>query len=340
MRLPTFIVLLSLALTATFYVLRTVILPNLSLRIAHEQRVVLGQSEPPYQYRVTKPLLAHALQVALAPLIPAGEVRHIASYTILLFFTFYGVFLALYSWLSRLGFTSPQALMGCLVLQVVMPLTVTGYYMEGDFINLLAFALGLLFIVNQRPVWLVALIGLAAFNREQIIFLLAFYWAFELSVPQPNLRRLVGTTLAAALVYAAVFFGLRFFVAVSENQYTLGLHLTNNQDNALATLLLWLVNVVGWAALAGWQVRHSGRFWQWAYALLGVGTVCVEWQLVGDRQISAGFPHSHPTGVANAHRPPADHARTGYPVSQARQPASTGRADQPSAVWVRVESAR
>lgn len=167
---PLLILIITLAFISTWYVYNTVIAPNVDARIQFAANILAGRSKPPYQYRVLKPLVASALQILISPLIHSAHTQHIVSYSAIVLASFLSIFYLFYSFLRNF-FTVKTAIIGILLLQVVIPLSVTGYFMIGDFITLLFYLIGFNLIWRRKDIYLPLVIGLATLNREQMIFL-------------------------------------------------------------------------------------------------------------------------------------------------------------------------
>jgi Gpi18-like mannosyltransferase len=250
-----------LALISTWYVSRTVIIPHVDGRIEHADKVLSGQQSPPYQYRVLKPILGTAFESAISPLIGDRRLQHIISYGLLSFMTFLGIFLAFYSHLQR-DFSGTTPLIGVLALQVVIPLSTTGYYMEGDFINLLFYILGLSLIQREKDGYLPALVGLGTLNREQFVFILIWYFAWLIGQRKLTLRSIL-LALASLLVWFAVYAGIRAHFGFKPSQYTVALHLASNLNLGIlftSILPLWISNVAGFVVLSIFAFRRSNTF--------------------------------------------------------------------------------
>ncbi len=271
---PLHIVLLILALIAAWYLCLTVILPNIDARIEYEKRVLAGQQEPPYQYRVLQPLAGRMLQSAAFVLLGDERLAHIFASAFLSFLTFLGIFTAFHAYL-RTDFSAGTALIGTLLLMAVIPLSVSGYYMEGDYINLLFYILGLMLIRRQKDAWLPALMGVGALNREQIVFLLVWYLAFLAGQRRLTARRMVWAAAGAAF-WLAVFLGLRMYFGFKPSQYTYALHVAHNTDlTSLFTLILplWFANVAGFVVMSVMAFRKSNLFYQLSLISLAAYTV-------------------------------------------------------------------
>lgn len=258
---PALIILVMLALISTWYVSRTVIIPHVDGRIEHVAGVFSGQQSPPYQYRVLKPILGRAFDAAISPLIGDRRWQHIISYGLLSFMTFLGIFLAFYSYLQRY-FSGSTALIGVLALQVVIPLSTTGYYMEGDFINLLFYILGLSLIRQEKDAYLPVLVGLGTLNREQFVFILIWYFAYFIGQKRLTLRRVLLASVSL-LVWFAVYIGIRMYFGFKPSQYTVALHIASNSNMGIlftSILPLWISNVAGFVVLSIFAFKKSNVF--------------------------------------------------------------------------------
>lgn len=265
----TLILLTTLALISTSYVSRTVILPHVAMRLDHVAKIFSNQQTPPYQYRIFKPLVGSFLETALFPIIPDRIWRHVLAYELLSFITFLGIFFAFYTYL-RMNFSISASLMGVLTLQAVIPLATTGYFMEGDFITLLFYLLGLLLIRQEKDGWLPVLLGVGALNREQIVFLLAWYLFYHIGRQTLTLRR-IWLALMSFLIWLAVFAGVRWYFGLKPSPYSPALHLASNTNlNRLVTsiLPLWISNVAGFVILSALAYRKSDAFHRLAFLSL------------------------------------------------------------------------
>lgn len=269
----TLIFLVTLALISTWYVSRTVILPHVETRLEHVEKIFSNQQTPPYQYRILKPLLGRFLETIISPLIGDRIWQHVLSYGLLSLITFLGIFFSFHAYL-KMNFSGVTPLMGVLALQAVIPLTVSGYYMEGDFINLLLYILGLLLIRQEKDGWLPVLMGIGTLNREQIVFLLVWYLLYHLGRRTLTKRRL-WLTFATFLVWLMVFAGVRWYFGLRPSPYSPALHLAANTNlNILFTsiLPLWISNVAGFVILSVFAYRRSDAFHRLAFPSLLIYT--------------------------------------------------------------------
>jgi hypothetical protein len=266
---PVRLVLLILALIATWYVCRSVILPNVESRIKHENKILAGQQEPPYQYRVFKPLVGRLLETMFFFLFRDENRAHVMAYGFLSLLTFLGIFMFFHAYLAK-EFSASTALIGTLLLMVVFPLSVTGYYMEGDFINLLFYILGLLLIRQGRDAYLPLLIGVGTFNREQMVFLLVWYLAYLAAQRRLTWRHNLWALVGGA-AWLIVFLGVRMYFGFKPSQYTVALHVAHNTSLAnlwTQILPLWLSNVAGFVVMSAMAFSKSNLFYRLSFISL------------------------------------------------------------------------
>lgn len=269
-RPPVFILILILTLISTLYMNVVVVQPNVDVRIQHEDKILAGQMEAPYQYRVLQPLLSKALQALLS--FPSRTLQHIVAYTLLDYVTFAGIFYTFHALLKRSTLTDTSALLGLALLQVVIPLSITGYDVNGDFITLFFYLLGLNLVFNGREDYLPLVIGIATLNREQIIFLLAFYLAYRLGHPVGLNRRALRVTILSLIAFIAAYLAMRYIFGFKVSPATPQLHIANNTDpqRLLYIVLLWSAQVAGFVALCALAFKRSIRYFKLAFPSLGV----------------------------------------------------------------------
>lgn len=268
-QMPLIAILLTLASISAWFVCKNVILPNIDRRMEHESKILSGQMEPPYQYRLLEPLLGAAGRAAVSLFTENERAQHVVSYALISFAAFLGVFVSFYFYL-RLDFSENASLMGTLLLQAVIPLSVTGMYMEGDFINLLFYILALILIRRGKDRWLPVLFVLGALNREQFVFMALWYILYLIA----KRKAAISTALLAAaclLAWGAAFLGTRLVFGFAPTQYTIALHVARNTDAVnlfLAVIPLWAAEVAGFAFLCVLAFRSSNWFYRLSFLSL------------------------------------------------------------------------
>lgn len=269
-RPPIFILILILTLISTLYMNVVVVRPNVDLRIEHEEKILSGQMEAPYQYRVLQPLLSKGMQ-SLLPF-PSRSLQHILAYTLLDYFIFAGIFYTFFVLLKRCSLPETSALLGLALMQVVIPLSITGYDVNGDFITLLFYLLGLNLIFNEKQAYLPLVIGIAALNRDQIIFLLVFFMAYRLGHPEGLNKRALRVIFISIVTFLLSYLAVRFYFGFKVSPATTQLHIANNTDpqRLLYIVLLWISQVMGFVVLCMLAFKRSIRYFKLAFISLGL----------------------------------------------------------------------
>jgi hypothetical protein len=277
------IVITILTLISTWYVYLNVIQLNPDMRINLTKQILSGEAEPPYQYRIFKPLAAKIIETALTPLLYDNKyvskpvlVGHVVSYGLLSLAAFFGIYTLLYLFLRTLFSRSSTALMGILLFQAVVPLSIQhGFYMEGDFITVFFYLLGLILMLSRKDAYLPLVIGIATFNREQTIFLVVLYVIYLAS--QKRLLEKGSLIIVAACVAAflIVFLGVRAYFGFRESRYTTGWIVSQNTSIEQLNYIipLWLAEVFGLAVLCLMAFRKSNTFFKVSFLSLGLYTL-------------------------------------------------------------------
>jgi hypothetical protein len=269
-RWAALVLLGTLTLSSTWYVFKHVIQTRVEARREFVARVLEGNAEAPYQYRVLYPILGHALESAL----PTGmgvEWRHAAAWGSLVLACFAGIYGLFHAWLRTL-FTPTAALLGTMMLALPIPLAVTGYFVEGDFLELLAYALGLWLMATGRDAWLPLVIGFGATNREQTVYLIVFYVAHLAAGRSLTDRRKQWVLAASGIAFLAGSLGVRIYYGPRPNAYGIAFDLGHNTSPRTlreAVLPLWAGAVLGTALLAAFSWRRTTRFFRLAFLALG-----------------------------------------------------------------------
>jgi hypothetical protein len=261
----------TLAWLLCWFVIKRAISPSVAQRLSFVEQVLRGEMEPPYQFR----LLEHGAAALFTPLARAlastPAQQHVLAYGASLFFCLLGVQLLLGRYLSA-WFTRPTALLGQALFTALVPLSVTGFFVEGDFFTLLFYLGGLVLYRAGRDAWLPLLVAVGALNREQSVFLLVLYAAALLAEGRWREPRRLVILAASFASFAAVYLGLRAAFGFPQSRYTWALHIANNTDPGRLlghVLPLWLAEVLGLVALAALALPRASRSLRLAFACLG-----------------------------------------------------------------------
>lgn len=262
---PILIILLVMALTSTCYVLNMVIFPYTASRIELVEDILSRQAEPPYQYRILQPAMGKVMENGISLLTGGGD-AHIGASALLAFITFLAIFFAFHSYLQT-DFSERTSFTGAILLQVVIPLSVTGFYVEGDFLNLLFYILGLILIKRGKDRYLPILVALGTLNREQFVFIVVWYFLHLAAEKKLTTQKLILILLCATAWFAA-YIGVRMYFGFKPSQFTTALHIANNTANLLRIIPLWTAEVAGFAALCLLAFRKSNLFYKLSFLSL------------------------------------------------------------------------
>lgn len=272
-RSVSIILIVMLTLISTWFVVTHVIVPYADIRIEFANAILRGEIDTHYRYRLLKPLLGNALE-SLLSLFGLQQPRlHIVSYGLWSFGIFAGIFSFFYLYLKKF-FSTGTVFLGLVLLQAVIPLSVTGHYMEGDFITLLFHIVGFLLFLSGRDNYLPLLVAIGTINREQIIFLVLFY-AIHLLSREEKRKRGLYVLFGSAFAWLAVMLGLRWIRGFEPSIYTVSTNIAENLDlRNLLTLItpLWAAEVGAFALLGALAFRKSSLFFRLSFLGLAVYT--------------------------------------------------------------------
>jgi hypothetical protein len=213
--------------------------------------VLSGQAGAPARYRVLAPTLYHWLMKATGSQPENGW----------LVFRFLGLVAVFASghFLFRTWFSTGGAVAGNALIAALLPLTFTVSWGHPDhFVELALFGLGCACAVRRWFVPFLAVLVLAALNRETAFLLVVLFAGVEgFSFSMPALRRMA----IAAVTWAAVYAGLRWRLGfVPYNAW----EVTNNFNR----LLRWPVTA--------WQTDLYYRAFGWFFVpLLGAPVITI-----------------------------------------------------------------
>ena len=264
------LIILIVTLISSVLVIKDVIIPNVDARIEFEEKILSGDHDSPYQYRILKPLIAKAIQLVVVPLTQEMRTAHIVSHAMLVGACFLLLYYLFFLYLRRI-FTEQAAITGLVLLALVIPLATTGYYMVGDFLTLMFFAAGFALFFNDKDQYLPAVIFVGAFNRQQIIILLVFYVIHLYSTDQLFKRSRLAVLVASVLAFGTAWFAVRFYFGFKPDPYPILLHTTSNMEigNLVGrTIPLWTAQILGFAILSALSFKNAGKFFRLSFIFL------------------------------------------------------------------------
>lgn len=258
---PVYFIVLLLTLISFQIVSVKTIQPDVKKRIQLQDTILSGQMEPPYQYRIMKPVLGYTLQTFLSPFIKDKIKSHILSYRIILFFVFLGIYFLFYKFLKRF-FSENTCIIGLLLLQIVIPLGITSIWEDGDYYTLLFYLIGLNLIFSGKDLLLPFVIFIGEFNRDQIIFLLVFYCIYLFENKKLFNRRSILIVILSVILWAGAYYSMRLIFGFKESIYTVAHNLHSNRSAWELILELWIAQVFIYVILSVKSYKRSSLFFK------------------------------------------------------------------------------
>ena len=239
------------------------IFPDIPQRMKIEASILGGTMEPPYQYRVMKPVIGNLLQSVLSPFMKDEVLRHAFSYQLMIFFVFLGVYFLFFKFLRNF-FTENTCMLGLLLLQVVIPLGISSIWEEGDYITLLLYLIGLNLMFTGKEKFLPVVIAVGVFNRDQIIYILFLYAAYLFYEGRIKDKRAFLNAAICAVVWLAGYLILRNIFGYKESVYTIKHNVTTNINTWKSIAELWIAMISVFAFLSIVSYKRSNRFFRFA----------------------------------------------------------------------------
>ncbi len=261
------LVILLLTMISYMIISERTIFPDVSQRMKIQESILNGTMEPPYQYRVMKPVLGNFIQAILSPVMTDEAERHVFSYQIIVFIVFLGVYTLFYKFLRNF-FSVNASIIGLILLQVVIPLGISSIWEEGDYITLLFYLTGLNLMFSKKEKFLPLVFAVGVFNRDQIIYLLLFYAAFLYYEGRLKDKKAVANAIICFVLWLAGYFLLRYIFGFKESVYTVTHNVTTNINTWKAIVELWIVMVSVFAVLSIISFRRSNKFFRFALVSL------------------------------------------------------------------------
>ncbi len=203
------VLIFSASLLLGYQYLNQVDVPNFQPRFDLHHQIVQATAPSPYRYRVLAPFAAEWLINLFSVGFPA-EKAFLLAYAIYDWIAILLSLVFLFFWL-RIWFESEPATVGVLFVAATMPIAFQDHYFQPwSLLEPALFSLSLL-AIYRRNLWLLAtLVFLASLNRETAVFLPL---AFLMTIQGENRQRTQSMFWfwVLLLIWAVVFFGLRYF---------------------------------------------------------------------------------------------------------------------------------
>ncbi len=244
-----------------------ILTPDLLTRNEVQTNILTGQMDYPYQYRVLKPAIGYTLQKFISIFIPNRFRAHLYAFEIITLIAFFFFFFCFYRFL-KIFFSDTTCIIGLILLQLVIPLSITSVWQEGDFYNFVFFTIAFLLMFRSKDYYIPLVFAVGMLNREQIVFLMVFYIAYLISQNKLNTKKSYFVILLSTAACAFVYFGLRwkFGFKYTEVNY----NSSRNIENIWHIIQLLAAEILIFAILSIKAFRTSGKFFQLGLISLGL----------------------------------------------------------------------
>lgn len=215
MDFSAFIIIISVSAVIAYEYFSRVDRPNFESRIELHNQIIAGTAPSPYRYRVLVPLVGEFLTKAMTAVLSIHE-AFLLSYAIYDLMAVFFILAILFFWL-RTWFNREQAIIGVLFVASTMPIALQNHYFQPwSLLEAGLFSASLLAIHRQRYWLLVSLVALASLNRETAVFIpITYLLTIDLKsiLKTRSIRewKPILLFIGLFLIWAAIFFGLRYF---------------------------------------------------------------------------------------------------------------------------------
>ncbi len=242
-----------------------------------QARILSGEAEFPHQYRILVPAMGYALQQLFHKLTKDPLKAHIYSYELIILIAFLLLYYCLFLFLNFF-FTDISCMIGILLFQILIPLSITGVWQEGDFYNVLFFTIGLLLMFKSKDYYLPLVLGIGMINNEQILFLFIFYIAYLVSQNKLNTKKsyFIIALSAGVCIFVYILLKWKFGFRESETLY----YALHNFESIPSILSLWITQVVIFVWLSIKSFKYSDNFFK--LGLMSVGLYFILFFIYGN----------------------------------------------------------
>ncbi len=264
--LSALILILSVSTVIAYGYFNRVDRPNFEPRLELHNQIIAGTAPSPYRYRIIVPFAAEVFTKALSVVLPI-KASFLLSYAIYDLLAVFFLLAILFFWL-RTWFNREQALIGVLFIAGTMPIALQDHYFQPwSLLEAGLFSAALLAIHRKRYWLLASLVALAALNRETAIFipiaiLLTIDMKSLLNIRSKNDWKPFLLFGGLFLLWAAVFWGLRYFLGSTSHIETIEGLLTRNttKGSLFYTFVNGILFLGGLWVFAFLGFRYAPRF--------------------------------------------------------------------------------
>ena len=211
--------------------------------------------------RILKSLLGEFTGYFVSRVFHDPEKSHVISFHIIIFIVFLGIFSLMYFYL-RMFFSVNACMIGLLLLQIVIPLGITSIWEEGDYITLLFYLIGFNLMFRSKENLLPVVILIGVLNRDQIIYILAFYVAFLVGEKRLFAKKGIAVILLSLAAYFISYYSMRLYFGFKINYYVTEIQTSTNIGHWPAILGLWVEQVFVYVILCIISYKKSSTFFR------------------------------------------------------------------------------
>jgi hypothetical protein len=266
MDLGAILMILSVSAVIAYGYFTRVDKPNFASRLELHHHIITGTAPSPYRYRILVPFVGELFTTASAVVLPV-RTSFLLVYGVYDLVAVFFLLASLFAWL-RTWFTADQALIGVLFVAGTMPIALQNHYFQPWSLLEVGLLSTALIAIHRQRYWLLAcLVALASLNKETAIFIPI---AFLLTIDAKQLMNARSTEEwrpvvvfgALFLIWAIVFWGLRYVLGVAPHIQTIESVLAHNttKDSLLRTLLNGSLFLGAWWIFALLGFRHAPQF--------------------------------------------------------------------------------
>ncbi|MEO8211229.1 MAG: hypothetical protein ABI840_11780 [bacterium] len=242
--------------------------PYMVIRYEHQMAILKGETIYPLQYRVLQPAMGYVLQNIIYLIVQNTHKANLNAYRIIALCSFLLMYSCFYYFL-KMFFSEITCMLGLLLLQIVIPLSINGEYGEGDFYTFLFYTIGLILMFKSKDYFLPLVFGIGILNRDQIIFLMVFYIAYLIFQKRLFTKKSYIIVSMCLIAYALGYFALRWKFGFKYDD-----HITKNVNNNITYVWkifqLWAAEVFIFVILSLKSFRKSNQFFKLSFISLSV----------------------------------------------------------------------
>jgi hypothetical protein len=265
---PIYFLILLLTLISYKIVDDMWITPYAISRYIHQTEILNGEAQYPYQYRLLQPGMGVVMQKIIYLIVHNTYRANVYAYRINAFFAFLLIYICFYYFL-KMFFSDSTCMIGLLLFQIVIPLTINGIYAEGDFYTFLFYTIGFILMFKSKDYYLPLVFAIGILNREQTIFLMVFYILYLITQKRLFSKKSYIVIALSVIVCVIICIALRWkfgwkYTVVNKNA-------ANNIVYFWSEVIpLWAAEVFMFVILSLKSFKKCSQFFKYSFIALGL----------------------------------------------------------------------